>query len=163
MNHKTVQLPKLNLSLLVIGALVGLLAAIGYIAANHTTRVYLLPRTKGLTPPSSVEASYAYLSFDDLVRTADAIVTGYVQGISSTRWNQDSGEYWEYYLKEGGFDTIIVAQPYYEIVLTIERRLIAPSNLEDIEQLTVVGPAFSPVDGGESPGVQGVRAFALTS
>jgi len=154
MNHKTVQLPKLNLSLLVVGTLVGLFAAIGYVASNNANRAYLPQRSEALTPPSSVDASYAYLSFEDLIGTADGVVIGRVQEIGTTQWNQESGEYWEYTLKEGGFDTTIVAQPYYEIILSVESELVALSNSEGTKQLTVVIPTLSPIDGGESIGIR---------
>lgn len=72
-----------------------------------------------------VERSYVLLSFEQMVDQADTIFLGQVQHISPTRWNQDSGEYWQETIDEGnGLQTTFTAVPYYEVQFSVERSIL---------------------------------------
>lgn len=90
-----------------------------------------------------IERSYVLLSREDLIEQADEIFLGQVQRISPTRWNQDSGEYWEEMTKESdgrGQTTLPLA--YYEVEFSIIRSIWGTP--DGTLTVTIVGK--SPVD-----------------
>ncbi len=61
----------------------------------------------------SVDFSYEELSRGERAKSADKVFRGVVTGISGTKWNQDSGEYWEDASEDG--TTMYTALPFFEI------------------------------------------------
>ncbi len=84
-----------------------------------------------------LEFTYADVSFEERMQQAQVVLAGKVLSISPTKWNQDSGDYWE----EEIDGTLYSALPYYEIEVSTEQ-LLSPS--EGIGQsliITVLGTA----------------------
>jgi hypothetical protein len=90
------------------------------------------------------EASYDFLSRDEMIAQADAIILGRVVDISPARWNQDSGEIWQ----QSGFTVV----PYHEVEIEVLNVLADPGalSLGDSLAITVLGgsPAGSIQSGG---------------
>ncbi|MFN8439603.1 MAG: hypothetical protein U0175_02480 [Caldilineaceae bacterium] len=57
------------------------------------------------------QATWAYLSFNELANQATAIFLGKVTAISPAQWNQDSGEYWD----DSGSTSAALVLHYIEI------------------------------------------------
>lgn len=74
-----------------------------------------------------IEASYIEYPLETMMSEADMIFQGQVVEISQTRWNQDSGEYWD-----GGL-------PYHEIVLAVGQPIVG--DVQDQAKVTVLGNA----------------------
>ena len=97
-------------------------------------------------PPDAGHFTYAYESFDWMNKNADVIVAGRVMAVGETKWNQDSGEYWEeVFQDDSGYETIISAMPYYEITMSVDR-LVADSPGIKEGQLIITVIGFSPLD-----------------
>lgn len=138
--------------ILLLGLLTGL--SINFIQAVVTVKANpaVTSQDRELTPPSSVEYEYIYFPFAELVAKSDTIVAGRVLELSETKWNQDSGEYWEHALEYGGYETIVIADPYYELTISVERSFV--NNITDDssadKQLTITVPEMSPLDSGST-------------
>ncbi|MCB9418958.1 MAG: hypothetical protein H6667_04100 [Ardenticatenaceae bacterium] len=107
------------------------------------------------TPPEMrvvTEFSYAIEPREEMIKTADAIFAGRVTDISSTQYNQDSGEYWEQTTEEGGLETTHTAQPVFTIELTVDEILVDEVGLGETAVLTQVGD--SPLDGNNDWSIQ---------
>lgn len=91
----------------------------------------------------TISRSSALVSREELIDQADEIFLGQIQSISSTRWNQDSGEYWEEEVDEGeGRKANVLPIAYYEIEFSIIRSIVGtPSG-----SLVVTAGGKSPVD-----------------
>ncbi len=61
----------------------------------------------------SVAFSYEELSPAERQKASDKVLRGVITGISETKWNQDSGMYWEEASEDG--TTMYTALPYFEI------------------------------------------------
>ena len=127
----------------------GILLGIGlnlfctHLANNSTPTV--LSTSSNLHPPDSVYPTYAYESLGWMNRQAGAIVAGTVMAIGKTKWNQDSGEYWEkLFQDDSGHDTIVSATPFYEITMSIDR-LVAGSLGVKEGQLVITVIGFNPL------------------
>jgi hypothetical protein len=92
-----------------------------------------------------VEASYEYVPYERMLRESDSIIVAQVESISNTRWNQDSGEYWEQTLVHDGNETIVTAHPYYEIGLSVQEVLADVDGAVD-DQISIVVIGASPLD-----------------
>ncbi len=79
------------------------------------------------------EASYALYTREEMIDKAAAIFLGKVINISSTRWNQDNGEYWSDGLQ------------YYTINLEVIQPIVNPLVEDQDISVTVLGT--SPLDG----------------
>ena len=108
------------------------------------------------TAIANVQAEYVQFSRDEMMRSADMIFVGKVLSITPTKWNQDSGEYWEAITEEGvneqgeSLTTTHSGWPIHEIELVVAQSLINDSEaIEKSIVLTVLGK--SPVD-QEPPG-----------
>lgn len=77
-----------------------------------------------------VDASYAAVTAESMMRDADLIFLGEVVDISPTRWNQDNGRYWD----DG--------MPYYHVTVSVIEPIIGEAKREVV--LTVL--ETSPVD-----------------
>lgn len=66
-----------------------------------------------------------------MIKNADVIVAGKVIAIGETRWNQDSGQYWEETFQYGAYETIVSALPYYEITMSVDRLLADSPGIEE--------------------------------
>jgi hypothetical protein len=63
--------------------------------------------------------------------------------IGETRWNQDSGQYWEETFQYSGYETIVSALPYYEITMSVDRLLAdSPGIKEGQLIITVMGTSL---------------------
>jgi len=86
------------------------------------------------------QASYLSVTREDMIDSADAIFLGKVIAISSTRWNQDSGEEWN--------DDAIGGDSGIQIH-TIEVEILRP--IVDVvglgDHITITALGISPVDG----------------
>jgi len=79
-------------------------------------------------------------------KNADVIVAGRAMAIGETKWNQDSGEYWEeVFQDDSGYETIVRAVPYYEITMSADDLIADSLGLKEGHLIiTVIG--FSPLD-----------------
>jgi hypothetical protein len=111
---------------------------------------------RAVAPRREVALSYQTMSFDEMARAADVVVAGRVTAVSPTRWNQDSGEWWERTIVDGyGLQTVDSALPYYEITVAADRLLVDGLGLASAPDepvvFTVVGT--SPLDVPAADGV----------
>jgi len=90
-----------------------------------------------------VYGSYADVPIDEQIRAANIIFAGTVTDISKTRWNQDSGEYWEEVVKSDVGETIRTASQYYTIKLIVDRAIV---DAKEGQELTVTVAGSSPMD-----------------
>jgi hypothetical protein len=90
-----------------------------------------LSRDDSANTPYYFEATYFAASREEQILEADAVFIGRVARISSTKWNQDSGEYWE----EEGLTTL----PYHEVQVNVIRSLLDEATLGDRIDVTVLG------------------------
>ncbi len=92
------------------------------------------------TDPSfvTISSSYPLLSFEEVIDLSDAIVLGRILDISSTMWNQDSGEFWDDRSSE------ISALPYYQIFLEVIDPISDTLSIPEKFVVTEIG--ISPVD-----------------
>lgn len=102
-----------------------------------------------VSEPSPVEVSfsteYVMATREELIDEADVILVGRVNHISPTRWNQDSGEYWEEVTTEGEFETAHSALPVHYLEIEIVWLIVDDIGIEEkFVTLTAVGK--SPVD-----------------
>lgn len=93
-------------------------------------------------PPMTM--SYAAVTFPELMNEADTILAGQVLDISSTRWNQDSGEYWEETIKDAEGETTVQALPYFELTLLPAQTVVDTVGIDSEFVITVIG--YSPQD-----------------
>ncbi|MEK7606300.1 MAG: matrixin family metalloprotease [Patescibacteria group bacterium] len=81
---------------------------------------------------------YETLTKEERAKRALAVLHGYVVGISETRFNQDSGEYWEDVSEDG--ETMYTAIPYYEVDVELVDILSGDtSRFRKTVTLTVIG------------------------
>jgi hypothetical protein len=132
--------------LVILGVILGIsLYLFSVNADNNTTST----STSNMPIPSSIfEGSYEYASMERMFKEANVIVAGKVLSISETKWNQDSGEYWEETFQHNGSETIVGALPYYEITMSVDN-LLADSLGVKNGQLTITTIGISPVDDQE--------------
>lgn len=108
-------------------------------------------------PPFKFETSYAAVPFEDMVQTADVIVAGSVVDISKTKWNQDSGEYWEQTLKDDVGETRLSAIPYYEVTIIPKQVFVDPAQVANGKVVvTIIG--MSPSDTAAAADELGLKA-----
>ena len=97
--------------------------------------------------------SYGAPANGDILQYSDFVIKAQVNSISHTRWNQDSGEYWEETIVDDIGETTVVALPYYEIDFSVEDILL--DEIEEVEeQITITVIGNSPLDYGESLGLE---------
>ena len=83
-------------------------------------------------PVSAVSfAMYAEYTLEDMMDQADAIFIGEVATISTPRWNQDSGEYWE---GEGA-----AAMQLHQLEILISQSLVDTLGLGEKVTITILG------------------------
>lgn len=80
-----------------------------------------------------IEASYAEYPVETMITEADEIFLGRVTEISTTRWNQENGQYW------------VEGLPYHQVALSIIRPIVGERTDEIV--LTVIGN--NPLDSGQ--------------
>jgi hypothetical protein len=97
------------------------------------------------TPPDIFTSDYEYVPFETMIKEADVIMAGKVIAIGETRWNQDSGEYWEETFKDGVGETRVSALPYYEITVSVNQLLADSLGVKE-DQLIITVIGMSPVD-----------------
>lgn len=78
-----------------------------------------------------VSSTETYFTRDEMIKQAAAIFIGEVQSISRTRWNQDSGEYWE----AAGHPQM----PYFEVKIKVSETLVDTLSLGSEVIVTVLG------------------------
>ena len=73
------------------------LLALGAVALTLGTAalVWRLDVADAGPTPNDVGVTYRAVPFTEMARTADVAAAGVVVAISPTRWNQDSGQYWD--------------------------------------------------------------------
>ena len=86
------------------------------------------------------QASYLDVTREDMVEVADAIFLGNVVAVSSTRWNQDSGEEWNDDVVDGGSGLQI-----HIVEVEILQPIVDTIGLDKTVEITVLGR--SPKDG----------------
>jgi hypothetical protein len=99
-------------------------------------------RTPDRVTRVQVSSTYAYLSLDDQMQQARAIFCGQVAAISPTRWNQDSGTYWQ----APGHPQL----PYYTVDVTIAASLHDTLSLGSHVTITVLGSSPQGTDHARS-------------
>lgn len=92
----------------------------------------------------NVHTSYAEVPIDEQIEKADVIVAGTIESISGTRWNQDSGEYWEETDKREDREHPHLAVAFYTMEISVDRPIVTDRDLADRVEITVVGT--SPLD-----------------
>ena len=95
-------------------------------------------------------ASYAAMSFDERLARAEAIFTGTVMEVSPTRWNQDSGDYWQDVDAQG--EQVRQALPFYTVTLAL-RETLAGALADKFVTVTILGvsPRAAGFDSAERP------------
>lgn len=123
--------------------------------------IAVLPLINGSTyhPPSvtsmQVSAASTYQPFNEMVKSADAVFVGTVVSIGKTRWNQDSGVYWE--------SDSTMALPYYDIEINVQHAMIGTSKVGNRATLTVIGASPNGTDPSSGAPVTGDNDHALLS
>jgi len=134
--------------------------AIGLIAGVVVTLFEANPPTQISNPTQQVvevvrqpiEFSYVSLSYEQMIDQSDLIIVGKVADISSTQWNQESGEPWEDGLSiSSGPDNSTPLQIHY-IDLEIERRILDMLDTPDRIKVTALG--VSPWEGDAAHGLK---------
>jgi hypothetical protein len=127
------------------------LLALGAVALTLATAVVVWRLdVAGAGPmPNDLGVTYRAVPFTEMARTADVVVAGEVVAISPTRWNQDSGQYWEETrVDAAGRSTSETALPYYEVTVRAARPIVSdarrPLAAGGTLVLTVIGA--SPLD-----------------
>jgi hypothetical protein len=130
-----------------IGLTISLLAPMGirFNTGVNETSTNSNSATYAGRPPVAVEMTYATVSFDEMIARADIILAGQVTKIGETKWNQDSGAYWEQSIKDDNGETIVHALPYYEVMLTPEQIIIDSLGIKG-DQLVITVIGTSPSD-----------------
>lgn len=82
--------------------------------------------------------SYVGMTVEQVIDDADIIFLGQVTSISPSRWNQDTGEYWE------DVDSDMASLQYYEVTLEVTDVIVDEFGLSNEVSITVLGP--SPAD-----------------
>jgi hypothetical protein len=80
-----------------------------------------------------MHVDYVTLSTEEAIRQASAIVIGPVEHISASRWNQDSGEYWD----DSG--SAMSSLLYYEATLVVEASIRGGYQPGEKITLTILG------------------------
>lgn len=99
-------------------------------------------------PPAPVVAmSYGAVSFEEMMKGASVILAGKVTNIGETKWNKDSGAYWEETIKDEIGETTVTALPYYEVTISLGQVIADSFGITDQLVVTVVGtsPADYPI------------------
>ncbi len=81
-------------------------------------------------------ATYAAMSLDERLAQADVIVAGKIVEISDTRWNQDSGAYWQEVDEEG--EQVRQALPLYTVTIAV-RETLAGTLSDSFLTVTILG------------------------
>lgn len=98
------------------------LGAVAVVLAQGTGQA---ETARGDAPKVVSHVTYEQVSFDAMAATAQGVYAGTIADVSRTKWNQDSGEYWEETLTDAqGLETIEAALPYYEVTLDVERPIV---------------------------------------
>lgn len=146
MNTKKITIP---ISSLIIGIIFTLiLTACG--ASSKTSTNSSIPEQKtdsdiAKLDTVDIEFSYIELTLDEMIEQADMIFVGKVTNITSTSWNQDSGEYWEeVFEEENGLETIHSALPVHQVELSVIQPLVNEDKFDKKVTLTLLGK--SPID-----------------
>jgi len=142
-----------RLTLMVAGALIAGLAiglAIVFFETRSENRGVNI-RAIGENTPVSIEfrGSCAALTREEMIEQADLVFVGRVVNIAPTRWNQDSGEYWDEDETQDPDSSLL----YHEIELAIIRPIIDTIGVGEKVVITVLGN--SPV--GPQPEVPGLK------
>ncbi|MCA9974504.1 MAG: hypothetical protein R3E31_28730 [Chloroflexota bacterium] len=84
-------------------------------------------------------AEYIIDSPENVIRRADVIFVGKVISISPTRWNQDSGDYWEETTTEGAYETNHTAMPVHKITMEVTSLIADEVGIGETVVLTAIG------------------------
>lgn len=95
------------------------------------------------------EFTYTDVSFEERMQQAQVVLAGKVLSISPTKWNQDSGDYWE----EEIDGTLYSALPYYEIEVSTEQLLSPSEGIGQSMIITVLGTAPNKNEAVEADGL----------
>lgn len=99
--------------------------AVGAVAVVLAQRAGRAETARGAAPQVVSHVTYEQLSFDQLATTAQGVYVGTIVDVSRTKWNQDSGAYWEETITDAqGLETIDAALPYYEVVLDVDQPIV---------------------------------------
>ncbi len=118
------------------------LAVIG--GAFTQRRIDKLPQHSSESTPempcydeATVTVDYISLSLPERIKNSAFVLTGVITAISPTKWNQDSGEYWEDWSPDK--ETRYVALPYFTLEISNISSLASTIELGDSTLITVVG------------------------
>ncbi len=137
--------------------ILGLIAAFGAVAVAGWQVGALALRAGPVE--AEVGVTYKDLSFEEMATAADLVVAGQIAAISPTRWNQDSGEFWEDTFVDGyGRQVADTALPYYEVTVAAQRTLVDGAGLDLAPGAPVV---FTVI--GQSPAAAPGTAGVLVS
>lgn len=131
-----------------VGLTIRLLGAMGVgfgAGVNQTTNSDI--KSYSGRPPARVQFSYGAVSFEEMVKGASVILAGKVTNIGETKWNQDSGAYWEKTIKDEIGETTVTALPYYEVTISPEQIIVESFGVKDQLVVTLIGtsPADYPI------------------
>lgn len=108
-----------------------------------------------------LEAEQIFLSREAMFEEADIIFVGKVTNISPTKWNQDSGEYWQEVTEEGltengeNVTTTHSAWPVHELEVAVGQAIVDEVGIDEKVTLTLLGK--SPVDSNQADDGQNVQ------
>lgn len=134
-NHKliAISLP------IIVGMLAGL-TAVFYEAQNTT-----ISKSIAL-PPAEQHNLYVAFTPEQMYALSDGVFIGKVTGFSSTKWNQDNGEYWEYISSADSSPADSTPLQYHQIEFRVLKTIVDDINL-DKKTVVVTATGNSPLDG----------------
>ena len=106
----------------------------GFLVACASTPINPSPAAPAIQRSQSF--IWVGMTTEQVIDDAEAILMGKVTSLSPSRWNQDSGEYWE--------DDSDMALQYYEVTLEVTDAVVDEIGFGDRAIITVLGP--SPAD-----------------
>lgn len=118
-------------SALLVGLVAGL--ALTFLEMRRKESVHLSPQYQHASGLVVINASYAAISREERIAQADVILVGRVTNISPTRFNQDSGEYWE------DTNSPRTISPIHQIEVTVLRPIVDTIGVGDAVVITVLG------------------------
>jgi len=118
-------------SALLVGLAAGLALTLFEIRGEES--VHLAPQSQDAPGVVVINASYAAISREEMIAQADVILVGRVTNVSPTRFNQDSGEYWE---DTNSPRTIC---PIHQIEIAVLQTIVDTIGVDDTVVVTVWG------------------------
>ncbi len=119
-------------SALLVGLVAGL--AMTFLEIRGARGAHLAPQSQDAS--RIAHACYAAISREEMIAQADVILVGKVTNVSPTRFNQDSGEYWD---DADDADSESAVVPIHQIDMTVLQPIVDTLGVGDAVVVTVSG------------------------